>query len=67
MSRKEPFPYSHYVMKTRKEHRCELCRKMIPKGVQARYKNLFTGEKGYIHSIPDCEQAALREGKRRIE
>jgi len=54
-------------MKTRKEHRCELCRKMIPKGVQARYKNLFTGEKGYIHSIPDCEQAALREGKRRIE
>ena len=49
MPRKEPFPYSHYIKKTRKEHRCELCGGIIISGSQARYKNLFTGKRGYIH------------------
>jgi len=56
MPRTEPFPYSHYVTKTRTEHKCELCRRVIPIGVQARWKSLFTGRRGYIHSVPTCEQ-----------
>ena len=63
MPRTEPFPYSHYVMKTRKDHKCEMCRKLIRKGVQARWKSLFTGKRGYIHSVPTCEQAAKKESE----
>ena len=50
MPRKEPYPYSHWVEKTRKEHKCGLCGEMIPKGSKARYKNMFDGTREYIHA-----------------
>jgi predicted metal-binding protein len=54
MPRTEPFPYSHFVDRTRKEHKCELCGYPIVRGAKARYKNLLTGKRGYIHNIPGC-------------
>lgn len=47
--RREPYPYSHSVEKTRKEHKCERCGGIISKGKRANYKNLFTGKRGYVH------------------
>lgn len=55
MPRKERYPYSHHIEKTRKDHMCERCYKIIPKGSQANYKNLFTGKRGYIH-FPSCKE-----------
>jgi len=52
MSRKEPFPYSHSVARTRCEHKCERCGQVISIGSRARYKNLFTGRRGHIHELP---------------
>jgi len=55
MPRKEKYPYSHHISKTRKEHRCNGCGGIIPKGSRARYKNLFTGKRGYAHEFyPNC-------------
>lgn len=54
MWRKEKFPYSHFVDKTRTNHGCAICKLWIPAGAAARYKNLFTGKRGYIHNRPDC-------------
>jgi len=51
MPRKEPFPYSHFINKTRKDHKCEKCGDVILKGSRAQYKNLFTGKRGYIHIV----------------
>jgi hypothetical protein len=53
MPRKEPYPYSHRVENTRKDHLCQLCGEWILKGSRARYKNLFTGRRAYIHD-PFC-------------
>lgn len=50
---KEPYPYSHHVSKTRKDHKCAYCSEIISKGSKANYKNLFTGKRGYIH-FPEC-------------
>ena len=53
MPRKEPYPYSHWIKKTRKEHKCDICGLVIPVGVEARYKNGLAG-KQYIHGWPSC-------------
>lgn len=64
MPRKEPFPYSHYIKKTRKYHICRLCKEIIVKGSSARYKNLFTGKKAYIHTIcPKIKRPTQKELK----
>jgi hypothetical protein len=61
MPRKEKFPYSHFVDKTRKEHECGLCWDVIRIGEHARYKNLSTGERGYVHgNWPYCYQNKMR-------
>lgn len=57
MPRKEPFPYSHFVKKTRKNHKCEKCGQIISKGSMAQYKNLFTGCRGYIHIVCPKKEA----------
>jgi len=59
MPRKERYPYSHHVNKTRKEHKCVACGKIIPKGSTARYKNGFDGKRMYIHCVPDCDKFKL--------
>ncbi len=61
MPRTEPYPYSHYVNKTRKDHKCEICWDIIPRGSKARYKNLFTGKRGYIHNFPPCPDKPYRK------
>jgi len=68
MPRKEPFPYSHHVKKTRKDHKCEACGGVIPTGSRADYKNLFTGKRGYRHYLmrdcaPFLEEHRLRMKK----
>jgi len=60
MPRKERFP--HYC-KTRKEHKCERCGNIIPRGVRVRYRNLFTGKRGYYHLI--CPGVATMHGDTR--
>lgn len=56
MPRTEQHP--HYVSKTRKDHKCEMCGGIIPAGTKdVRYKNLFTGKRAYYHPDykKDCE------------
>jgi len=55
MPRTEKYP--KYVQKTNKDHKCQNCSGIIPKGsIWVRYKNLFTGKRGYYHPDPkDCE------------
>lgn len=61
MPRKEKFPYSHSVDKTRKEHKCGLCGGIIEVGEHARYKNLLTGGRGYVHgNFPYCYENKVR-------
>ena len=55
----------HWVKKTRTEHIRENCRKIIPIGSQAMYRNLFTGKRGYEHMNGGCREAnriALKGG-----
>ena len=56
MPRTERHP--HFVKKTRTNHKCIHCGEIIPKGsTWVRYKNLFTGKRGYFHSrCPKWEQ-----------
>ena len=51
--------WPHYV-KTRKEHKCALCHRIIPIGAQARSKNGFD-KKHYYHEYPPCPQEAFEE------
>ena len=60
MPRTERSP--HYVTKTRKDHLCIRCNGIIPRGSFVRYKNLFTGKRGYSH-FPDCPPRKVKEEK----
>lgn len=68
MPRTEQHP--HYVTKTNKDHKCESCGGVIPKGSKnVRYKNLFTGKRAYYHpDHRDCEPylEAMREYAKRV-
>jgi len=59
MPRTEKSP--HYVQKTNKDHKCRICGEIIPKGTRnVRYKNLFTGKRGYQHtSCPPMSEERL--------
>lgn len=48
---------AHYVRKTNKDHSCQICGGIIPKGSSwVRYKNQFTGKRAYYHPDPiDCQ------------
>jgi hypothetical protein len=63
MPRKEKFPYSHSVHKTRTPHKCEMCGEIIPVGSMASYKNHFTGKRGYIHEPRGCWERKYKREK----
>ena len=47
--------YKRYVSKTKKNHICQCCGKIIKKGsVNIRYKNVFTGKRDYF--CKECER-----------
>ena len=51
----------HYVTRTRKDHPCIRCGGIIPRGSFVRYKNLFTGKRGYMH-FPNCPPREQSDG-----
>ena len=63
MPRTERYP--HFVRKTNKDHICNICGGIIPKGSQfVRYKNMLSGKREYYHN--ECPQEIIDENRRKI-
>ena len=54
----------HFVMKTKKPHKCIRCGGEIPVGSKAEYFNSFTGDRDYVHfTHPECEHEFEKRSK----